>query len=179
MSKRFSLQNLTVAAACLALCIVLPFLTGQIKTFGEMLSPMHIGVFLCGFLCGFPYGLGVGLIAPLLRSFLFGMPPLFPGAVAMAFELATYGAVSGLLYKILPKKIPYLYVSLIGAMIAGRAVWGVVRFLIAGFQNTTFPMAAFLSGALFKAWPGIILQIVLIPAVVMAVKRNTYFRRGD
>ena len=104
-SKR-SLQTLrlTYAALYLALALVLPFLTGQIPQIGSMLCPMHIPVLLCGFICGWPYGLVTGLIAPVLRSFLFGMPQLYPTAIAMTFELAAYGAVSGMLYHLMPKK---------------------------------------------------------------------------
>ena len=163
--------KLVYAAVCLALALVLPFLTGQIPQFGQMLSPMHIPVFLCGFLCGWPWGLAVGAIAPILRSLLFGMPPMFPAAAAMAFELATYGAVSGILYKLLPKKNAYLYVTLVIAMLCGRAVWGVARLVFAGIQGTQFTFAAFLAGAFTSAWPGIILHIVLVPVIVMALKK--------
>ena len=92
----------------LALALVLPFLTGQIPEIGSMLCPMHLPALLCGFMCGWPWGLAVGLISPLLRSVIFGMPPMFPTAVSMAFEMAAYGAVSGLLYRLLPKKKGYI-----------------------------------------------------------------------
>ena len=105
-SNSLQVRRLTYAALCLALAIVLPFLTGQIPEIGSALCPMHIPVLLCGFLCGWPWGLAVGFVAPLLRSVLFGMPPMFPGAVAMAFELAVYGGVSGFLYRKFPKTIP-------------------------------------------------------------------------
>ncbi len=170
MKKKITLK-ITYAALCLALCIVLPFLTGQIPQIGKALSPMHIGVFLCGFICGWPYGLFVGLIAPPLRSLLFGMPVMFPDAFGMAFELATYGLVSGLLYKALPKKTYNTYITLIVAMIAGRLVWGLVRFIIAGLAGTQFPFSAFWAGAVAKAVPGIILHIVLIPVLVLALQR--------
>ena len=97
-------KKLVYSALCLALCMVLPFLTGQIPEIGSALSPMHIPVLLCGFICGGPWGMVVGLTAPLLRFALFGMPPLFPTGLAMAFELAAYGLFSGLLYKWLPKR---------------------------------------------------------------------------
>ncbi|MBR5960180.1 MAG: ECF transporter S component [Clostridia bacterium] len=165
------IRKLTYAALFLALAIVLPFLTGQIPEIGSMLCPMHIPVLLCGFLCGWPWGLAVGFIAPLLRSVLFGAPPMFPGAVAMAFELAVYGAVSGLLYRLLPKKKWSIYASLIIAMLAGRAVWGIVRLILAGLSGKGFTWAAFLAGAFTNAVPGIILQIVLIPVLVMILDR--------
>ena len=169
--KNTRTRRLTYAAICLALAMVLPFLTGQIPQIGQALSPMHIPVLLCGFLCGWPWGLAVGFIAPLLRSLLFGMPAFFPGACSMAFELAVYGAVTGLLYRRLPKKPGYIYVTLIIAMIAGRLVWGAARFIFAGLQGTDFPISAFLAGAVTNAVHGIVLHIVLVPLVVLALDR--------
>ena len=134
--------KLTCSALCVALAMVLPLITGHIPTIGKMLSPMHIPVFLCGFLCGWPWGLVVGFISPLLRSLLFGFPAILPGGTAMAFELATYGFMSGILYKALPKKVPYLYVTLLISMIGGRIVWGIARFCIAGLQSSEFPFSA-------------------------------------
>ena len=169
MSK--STKKLCYAAVCLALAMVLPFLTGQIPQIGQMLSPMHIPVFLCGFLCGWPWGIVVGFIAPLLRSVLFGMPAFFPGACAMAFELATYGFVSGVLYKRLPDRTSSIYIALIAAMICGRIVWGIARYVLAGLSGSSFPMSAFIAGAVTNAIPGIILHIVLVPIILIAMKR--------
>ena len=164
------IRKLTYAALFLALALVLPFLTGQIPQIGSALSPMHIPVLLCGFLVGWPWGLAVGFIAPLLRSVIFGMPVMVPGAVAMAFELAVYGLVSGILYRLLPKKKWSIYVTLIVAMLAGRAVWGIARLIIAGLSGNSFTWALFLAGAFTNAIPGIILHIVLIPVIVMVLE---------
>ena len=143
-------------------------LTGQIPEIGSMLSPMHLPALLCGFVCGWPWGLAVGFVAPLFRTLCFGMPP-FATALAMAFELAAYGAFSGLLYRLLPKKVGYLYVSLIGAMIGGRLVWGAVQAVITGVAGTAFGLQAFWMGAVANAIPGIICQIVLVPLLVLAL----------
>lgn len=169
-------KRLVLSAFFMALGIVLPFLTGQIQQIGNMLLPMHIPVLLCGFICGWQYGLAVGLVTPLLRSALFGMPPLMPTAAAMAVELAVYGLVTGLLYRKLPKKTPYLYVSLLCAMIAGRATWGIVGIVLYGMAGSGFSVQIFLSGALLNAIPGIILQIVLIPFIMMALTRAGVMR---
>ena len=163
--------KLVYAAMCLALALVLPFLTGQIPEIGSMLCPMHIPALLCGFFCGWPWGLAVGLIAPILRSLLFGMPPMFPTALCMSLELATYGAVSGFLYSKLPQKKASIYVALLTAMVAGRLVWGVARFLCAGLNVSAFGISAFWAGAVTTAIPGIIVQILLIPILVMALKK--------
>ena len=169
--KKTNVKILVLAALFLALALVLPFLTGQIPEIGSMLCPMHIPALLCGFFCGWPWGLAVGLIAPILRSLLFGMPPMFPTALCMGLELATYGAVSGLLYSKLPQKKASIYISLLTAMVAGRLVWGIARFLCAGLNVSAFGISAFWAGAVTTAIPGIIVQILLIPILVMALKK--------
>lgn len=163
-------RNLVLSALFLALGIVLPFLTAQIPSVGSMLLPMHIPVLICGFVCGGPYGLLVGAIVPLLRSVMFGMPPMMV-AIPMAFELAVYGLVTGLLYNKLKKNIVNIYVSLLAAMLCGRIVWGVVKLVMAGMGSNSFGMAMFISGAFTTAIPGIILQIVLIPIIIMALRK--------
>lgn len=169
-------KKMVVSAFFLALGMVLPFLTGQIQQIGNMLLPMHIPVLLCGYICGWQYGLVIGLVTPLLRSVLFGMPPLMPTAAAMAVELAVYGLMTGVLYGKLPKKTLYLYVSLFGAMIAGRIAWGIVGIPLYGMAGNGFSAQIFLAGALFNAIPGIILQIVLIPVIMMALTRAGVLR---
>ena len=260
------IKKLVYSAVFLALCMVLPFLTGQIPEIGQALSPMHIPVLLCGFACGWPWGLAVGFIAPILRSLIFQMPAMWPNAVAMAFELATYGFCSGILFKVLPSKIRLMNAAAVSAflmtvglavtaygfylngsaayalaketlaptegfapaadpgknwvifgviaaglglfgwclvkmravlgakknggaeileftgtarvlpvlivsMILGRCVWGLARFVIAGFNATAFPASAFLAGAVLNAIPGIILHIILIPVLVAAMQK--------
>ena len=171
MMKNNSVRKLTSAALCLALALVLPFLTGQIPEIGSMLCPMHIPALLCGFLCGSPWGLLVGAVAPVLRSLLFSRPPMF-SAIPMAFELAAYGAVAGILYRRLPRNKGRIYISLIAAMVAGRLVWGVAQLVMTGIQGSTFTLSAFWAGAITTAVPGIILQLVLIPLVVMALEKS-------
>ena len=169
MKKRNDIKKLTLSAMFLALAFVIPFLTGQIPQIGSMLCPMHIPVLLCGFFCGAPWGLVVGFVAPILRSFTLGMPPMFPTAFCMAFELATYGFIAGWLHNKLSNKKVNVYVSLLGAMVIGRLVWGVIMFCCMGFDASKFGLNAFLAGAVLNAVPGIIVQIVLIPVLVITL----------
>ncbi|MBR2045735.1 MAG: ECF transporter S component [Agathobacter sp.] len=169
--KRDEIKKITLSAMFLALAFVLPFFTGQIPQIGNMLCPMHIPVLLCGFFCGAPWGGFVGFIAPILRSMVLGMPPMFPTAICMAFELATYGLVTGLLHNKLPKKRWSVYVSLVSAMIVGRMIWGLAMLFALGLDTTKFGMAAFISGSITTAIPGIVLQIILIPIIVITLER--------
>lgn len=167
---------MVLSAMFLALGIVLPFLTGQIPVIGSKLLPMHIPVLICGYVCGWKYGLIVGLVVPVLRSAMFGMPPMMPTAAAMAFELAAYGAATGILYQKLPKTNVSLYISLIGAMIVGRLVWGVVSMPLYGIAGKAFSVQMFIAGGFVNAVPGIILQIVLIPVIIMALRQAKVMR---
>lgn len=167
MKNHNNLLKMVLAALFLALAYVMPFLTGQIPEVGARLCPLHIPVLLCGFICGWPWGMAVGFVAPLLRSLTLGMPPLFPTAVCMTFELAAYGLVAGLMHRYLPRKKPYIYCSLLIAMIVGRLVWGAAMLVCMGINGASFTFAAFIAGAFTNAIPGIIVQIILIPVLVM------------
>ena len=179
MKNQSNLRNLCLSAMFLAMAFVLPFFTGQIPQIGNMLCPMHIPALLCGFICGGPWGAAVGFLAPLLRSFILGAPTLFPKAVAMAFELAAYGLFSGILYKALPKKKMYIYLSLVLSMVGGRLVWGAVQFLCMGLGKSEFSLAMFWAGAVVNAIPGIIIQLILIPLIIMLYeKTNRSVKQG-
>ncbi len=168
--RALRLRRLVVSALFLAIALVLPFLTGQLKQLGNMLCPMHLPVLLCGFVCGWPWGLAVGIIAPVMRSLIFQMPQM-ASAIPMAVELAVYGAATGLLYKLLPKRIPFIYVNLLCSMAAGRLAWGLFSAAMAGVRNTPFGMEMFFAQAVVNAIPGIILQVALIPVLVMVLRR--------
>lgn len=169
--KNKKLVNLILAALFLGIGLVLPFLTGQIQKIGNMLLPMHIPVLLCGFICGPQYGLLIGAILPVMRSAIFGMPVMYPNAVAMAFELAAYGFISGFLFSRAKWQcVRSLYRCLVAAMIGGRVVWGVAQCILLGLGSFTVEM--FIAGAFLNAIPGIILQLVLIPAVMLALDKT-------
>ena len=165
-------KKITLSAMFMALGLILPFLTGQIQQFGNMMLPMHFPVFLCALICGWQYGLAVGFILPFLRYALFGMPMIYPMGIAMAFELATYAFVAGYLYGHSRWKcIVSLYRSMIIAMISGRLVWGLVEVILLGMGGKAFTWQMFLAGAFLNAIPGIILQLVLIPAIMVALNK--------
>ena len=165
-------KNLTLASLMLAIGIVLPLFTSQIKEIGDSLLPMHLPVMLCGIICGWKYGGVIGFCMPFLRSILFGMPPIYPNAVWMALELATYGLLIGLTYnKKKNKSLIWLYVSLVTSMIGGRIVWGVAKLILLCVKGEAFTLTAFISGGFIDAIPGIILQLILIPLVISIIKR--------
>lgn len=177
MNKSNALKNpilqLTLSAMFIAIGLILPFLTGQLQQIGNMLLPMHFPVFLSGLICGWQYGLIVGFVLPLLRYMLFGTPILFPTGIAMAFELATYGLVVGLSYAHSRWRcIRSLYRSMILAMLIGRLVWGIVQIILLGINGSAFTWQMFIAGSFLNAIPGIILLLILVPAIMIGLNRT-------
>ena len=166
------IKTMVLAAMFLAVGLVLPSLTGSIKEIGDSLLPMHLVVMLCGIVCGWKRALPVGLAMPVLRSLLFSMPPLYPNAVWMALELATYGAVLGALFALRRQYSRlYLLLCLVCSMIAGRIVWGIAKAVLLGMANKPFGWQAFIAGGFVDAIPGLLLQFVLIPLTVELLYR--------
>ncbi len=172
-SHQATTRKLVLSALFIAIGLLLPFLTGQIREIGNKLLPMHIPVLLCGLVCGWQYGGAVGFIVPLLRSLLFGMPLLYPNAIAMAFELCAYGLIAGIVYSLFKKQnVVAVYVSLITAMIGGRIIWGIAEIILLGIDGGGFTAKMFVTGAFINAVPGIIVQLVLIPAIMSALNAS-------
>ena len=167
-----STKKLVTSSLLLAVALLLPFVTGQIPEIGNMLLPMHLPVLLAGFIVGGPSAMAIGAIAPLLRSVLWGMPVLFPKAISMAFELAAYGLVSGIVYSKSKKDGISVFIALITAMIAGRIVWGIVSMILFGVMGKGFTFALFMTEAVVNAVPGIAIQLVVIPVIVSALKKS-------
>ncbi len=165
--KKESLKTLLTASIFLSFGIVLPFFTGQIKEIGDTLLPMHLAVMLCGIFCGYKYGLAVGAILPLLRSVLFGMPPIYPNAIWMSLELATYGFTLGFLYcNVFNKRFRSVFIALPIAQLAGRIVWGVAKTILLGIDGKAFTIIAFITGGFIDSLLGIVLQWILIPVII-------------
>lgn len=162
--------EMVIAALCVALGVVLPLAVHGVPNAGSVLLPMHIPVLLCGLLCGPAYGLACGIVTPLLSSLLTGMPgPAY--LPSMVCELAVYGFAAGLLILLVRTKseVANVYISLVGAMLVGRIVYGVVNALI--FKAGEYSMTLWLTASFVTALPGIVIQLVLLPLVVLALRK--------
>jgi niacin transporter len=164
-------KRLIFAGLCVALGVVLPVAFHSVANAGSIFLPMHIPVLLCGLVCGWPFGLACGALVPLLSSLFTGMPPvaMLP---SMVCELAVYGFVSGLLMRHIKtgKLLVDLYLSLIGAMLAGRFVFGLLNALI--FRAGSYSLPVWLTAAFVTALPGIVIQLAVLPALVLALQKT-------
>ena len=167
--------KMCLSAMFIAIGWILPLLSGQNQELGNMLCLMHIPVFVAGFILGPQYGIIVGAVTPLTRFLIFGRPPIYPTGLCMAFELAAYGFLSGFIFRLLVKKnvneLLSIYVSLVGAMVVGRLVWGISRALCGIVSQSTFTWKMFITAGFVTAIPGILIQLFLIPALVMILNK--------
>jgi uncharacterized membrane protein len=158
------------SALYLALAVLLPIGFHAFGIAGRIFLPMHIPILLAGFLAGPACGVLVGLLAPGLSHLLTGMPPTY-AVPLMSMELPIYGLVAGMAYYKLRMNI---YVALILAMLFGRLMFGVGLFVLGMFVELPYTAAAFFStgGAIVTGWPGVLVQIIVIPLIVAAVRRQ-------
>lgn len=167
--KMSPVKKLVFTAVCAALCVVLPMAFHSVPNSGTVFLPMHIPVLLCGLSCGWPYGFVCGLLGPALSSLLTSMPPaaMLP---AMMIECGTYGLVTGLMMLLVHTKKPLadLYISMVTAMILGRVVSGLAKSLILSPGTAPF---AWVTTSLVAGIPGILIQLVLMPMVILALTR--------
>lgn len=168
--NRISTRRLVMTALCTALGVVLPQALHAVPNAGNVLLPMHIPVLLCGLCCSWSYGLGCGILTPLMSHLISGMPPaaVLP---AMICELAAYGLISGLTAKYIRtgKRTIDIYIQLISAMLIGRVVYGIANALI--FRAGAYSMEVFLTAAFVTALPGIVIQLVLLPALILILEK--------
>lgn len=169
--RKVRAKDITVTGLLIAIGILLPTVFHAFNLGGAVFLPMHIPVLICGLLLGGKYGLITGLIVPFLSSALTGMPPMFPVAFTMCIELGTYGLVGGLL-----RKRANIYVSLVGAQIVGRIMGAIGNFIILGLAGKQFVFGAYITSVFVTALPGIILQIILVPAAIILIEKAGYRR---
>ena len=172
--EMFSTRKLVHTALFVSLGIILPLAFHAVPRAGAIFLPMHIPVLLCGIICGFPLGLLCGIMTPILSSMLTSMPAtaMLP---SMICELAVYGTVIAAMWRFLPVKNFYVktYASLIGAMLCGRATYGILNALI--FKAGNYSASIWLTAAFATSLPGILIQLVAIPAILIALHKARLF----
>ncbi len=163
-----NLRNLVLSAMFIALGVSLPQAFHAVPNAGSVFLPMHIPVLIAGYVIGPVFGLAVGILTPLLSHLMFGMPPA-PVLPGMLCELAMYGLASGLFTKLIKteNKLVKIYAVLILSMLAGRVTYGILNALI--FKAGSYSLAAWVSAAFTTALPGIIIQLIVVPAIIMAL----------
>lgn len=129
----------------------------------EIFLITQVPIFFGGFFLDAPLALLLGLITPIAASYIFKFPVLFPDTLLLSFEYLTFGFVASKLNK--KRKLSVL-LSLFISMIIGRIISGIMVFImVITFQIQNDPIR-YVENGIINSWPGIILQLVLIPAIM-------------
>lgn len=163
--KKETTLHIIVSGLLLTLGILLPIIFHSINLLGNVFLPMHITVFIGGFFLPPSIAVMLGVMTPLISGVITGMPPLFPMAIIMAFELGAYSFI-------ITRTRNNLSVvkSLIVAMVGGRIVAGLIVFVMATVFGVDLSPLLFVKTAIVTGLPGIVLHLILIPIVVIAIK---------
>ena len=62
-------------------------------------------------------------------------------------------------------------------MIAGRIVWGIVYAALLSFSGDTLTWNLFITSAVVNAVPGIIIQLVLVPSLMIFIKKKNLLKQ--
>ena len=133
---------------------------------------VHIPVLLAGMLYGPLCGASVGVLSPTLSFLIFGMPPAakYP---FMLIELIFYGLAAGLFerafrrFDTLNLLLTTLFAQAAGRLAYAGCLWLGGKLLV----GVAFPAAASVTAAVAAGLPGIVIQLVLVPAAYSALKK--------
>lgn len=164
-------KEIVLSGLLLASGIILPMIFHMFSLTGPIALPMHIPVLIGGFLLSPPLALLLGITTPIISGLLTGMPVMFPMAIIMALELGIYGLTASLAARKFKLSI---FPALIISMIAGRIAAGLTVALLVQLFGLKMNPLIFIQGAIITGIPGIIIQLIFIPALIHAIK--SYFQ---
>jgi thiamine transporter ThiT len=166
--KYTDIGSYALIAVFVLLSVLAPWAFHQFHLAGATYLPMHIFVLIAGLAFGWQAGLIVGLLSPIASYAISGMPVswILPQLVV---ELSAYGLLAGALRQKFSLRVIW---SLLGALIGGRLallVAVLVIYLVSGQIHSplgleTNPFFTVWS-AIKQGWPGILMQLALIPVV--------------
>jgi hypothetical protein len=173
-------RELSLGGLFIALGIILPMAFHAIGggKIGSVFLPMYLPVLACAMLVSPPIAAAVALLTPTLSSALTGMPPILPYLPVMAAELVVMATLASLLHRRLKL---HALPTVVLALLSGRVVLGLmaavlVAALPAGMQQSLPDVmhqpVAWVIAATATALPGLILQIIAVPAVVAIVEKR-------
>ena len=174
--KFTNIRTYGVISAFTVLSVLTPWVFHQFHLAGATYLPMHFFIFAAALTCGWQAGAVVGLITPFASYFVSGMPALtiLP---QVAVEVTVYGLIAGLLRQKFNLRVTW---SLLGAMVAGRIALLIAVAIVQAISGHVYsPLGATATpftavwNTVAQAWPGMLIQLALIPLAFWLVGRST------
>ena len=173
LSLKFTdIKTYGIIAAFVVLSVLTPWALHQIPNAGATYLPMHFFIFVAALTCGWQSGVIVGLLTPFASYLVSGMPALTV-LPQIAVEVTVYGLLAGLLRQKFNLRI---FWSLLGAMVGGRLALLVAVAIVQAITGNVYsplgPTATTFSAVwntVAQSWPGMLIQLTLIPLAFWAV----------
>jgi hypothetical protein len=172
--KYTDIRSYVLITVFVLLNVLVPWVFHQFHLAGATFLPMHIFIFIAALAYGWQAGLIVGLLTPLASYVISGMPPLtiLP---QIAMEVSVYGLLAGILHQKFNLRVIW---SLLGAMLGGRLALLLAIIAIEFISGVVHsPLGTETSPYLSvwhtieQSWPGILLQLTLIPVIFWVAGR--------
>jgi len=171
-----SARDLSLAGLLGAAGIALPFVFHLFGPgLGRVLLPMYLPIMAAGLLVSPGLAAVVGLTTPLLSALLTGMPPLAPPiAFLMSLELGAAAPTAGFLYRRLRFRIVG---AILGESIVGRLVLAAEVAVLGAAIGLNIPWWKYVGGAIGLGLPGLALQLIILPPLVVAIEKRRRAQR--
>jgi niacin transporter len=174
--KLTDIKTYGIIAAFVVLSVLTPWAVHQVPNAGATYLPMHFFIFVAALTCGWQAGAIVGLLTPFASYLVSGMP-VMTVLPQIAVEVTVYGLLAGLLRQKFNLRVVW---SVLGAMIGGRLALlitvAIVQAITGNVYSPLGPSATPFSAVwntVAQAWPGMLIQLILIPVAFCLVSRLT------
>jgi hypothetical protein len=158
----FKPRDIAYCAVFGAAAMLLPVIF-HVFHLGSMFMPMYLPLVSLSFFVGPIPATLTALLLPLLSGAITGMPPFYPPiAFIMSIELATMCGIIACVRMLLPKLNELII--LIPVLLLGRCIGIGLIYLMAILMKV--PTEFVVGASLLSGWPGVILMIVAIPAII-------------
>ena len=171
-----NIRTYGIIAAFTVLSVLTPWVFHQFHLAGATYLPMHFFIFAAALTCGWQAGAIVGLLTPFASYFVSGMPAMTV-LPQVALEVTVYGLIAGLLRQKFNLRVGW---SLLGAMVGGRIALPLAVVIVQAISGHVYsplgpaatPFTA-VWNTVTQAWPGMLIQLALIPLAFWLVERYT------
>jgi hypothetical protein len=171
-----------IIAVFVVLSVLVPWAFHQFHLAGATYLPMHFFIFAAALTCGWQAGVIVGLLTPFASYAISGMPAvtILP---QVAVEVTAYGLLAGILRQKLNLRVIW---SLLGAMVGGRLALLIAVVIVQAISGNVYsPLGATATSyaavwnTITQSWPGMLIQLALIPAAFWVVGRYTSRKQSE
>lgn len=162
-----NLKQIPLASLFAALGIVVPQLF-HLVGLGASFLPMFLPVIIGSMFLSWRFAITLGIVTPTVSWLLTSMPPIVPPILpVMVIELMTVSLIISVLKYHLNKSV---WIALITAIVFDRLLLFLIVTFISPLLNISHPF--FTAAVLLTGVPGILLQIITVPAAVKLIEKK-------